>query len=169
MNENMLNYFSAKIKIFTPFFYLCASVCQIKANTMITKDVFQYCLPLNVRDYELDGQGIVNNAVYQNYMEHTRHEFIKTIGLNFSDLCRQGVDVVVARIEIAFKHSLRGDDRFVSCVSVKKEGVKYVFDQAIFHADNEQLIARGKVTIVARINGKLSASSVIDRALKNVK
>lgn len=52
-------------------------------------------LVMKVRDYECDLQGIVNNANYQHYMEHTRHEFIKTAGLNFSDLHNKGkVDTV---------------------------------------------------------------------------
>lgn len=135
---------------------------------MITKDSFHFQLELAVRDYECDMQGIVNNAIYQNYMEHTRHEFIKTLGLNFSSLCEQGIDVVVARIEIAFKNSLRGDDRFTSCVSVHKEGIKYIFDHAIFNAESGQIVATGKVTTVARINGKLSPAPFIDAAIEKL-
>ena len=102
---------------------------------MMIKEDFQFQLSFSVRDYECDMQGIVNNAVYQNYMEHTRHEFIKSIGLDFAWLCEQGIDVVVARIEIAYKQSLRSGETFVSCVSVRKEGIKYIFDQAIFNAN----------------------------------
>ncbi len=135
---------------------------------MIKKEDFQYSLDLKVRDYECDMQGIVNNSVYQNYMEHTRHEFIQTIGLNFAELCAQDIIVVVARIEIAFKNSLVSNDEFTSCVSVRKEGVKYIFDQAIFNKKSGQIIVTGKVTTVARISGKLSSSVVIDEAVERL-
>jgi acyl-CoA thioester hydrolase len=135
---------------------------------MTTKDSYQYQLKMAVRDYECDMQSIVNNAIYQNYMEHTRHEFIKTIGLDFNVMCEQGIDVVVARIEIAFKNSLRSGDHFVSCVNVHKEGIKYIFDQAIFHAATGQIITTGKVTTVARVNGKLSPAPFSDKALEKL-
>ena len=133
---------------------------------MLKRSDFDYCLQLKVRDYECDMQGIVNNSVYQNYMEHTRHEFIQDLGLSFSDLCERGIDVVVARIEIAFKNSLRSKDVFDSCVSVSRQGIKYMFEQVIFNIATGQVVATGKVTAVSRINGKLSTCQEIDDALE---
>ncbi len=133
---------------------------------MLSKEDFQFSLEMKVRDYECDMQGIVNNSVYQNYMEHTRHEFIQTMGLNFAKLCEEDIIVVVARIEIAFKNSLVSNDTFVSSVKVKKEGIKYIFEQAIFNKKNAQVIATGKVTTVARIGGKLMHAEVIDKAIQ---
>ena len=45
-----------------------------------------YELKLKVRDYECDLQGIVNNANYQHYLEHTRHEFLTSTGMSFAKL-----------------------------------------------------------------------------------
>jgi acyl-CoA thioester hydrolase len=64
-----------------------------------------YELTLKVRDYECDLQGIVNNANYQHYLEHTRHEFLLSAGVSFADLHTQGIDPVVARITISYPNN----------------------------------------------------------------
>ena len=56
-----------------------------------------YQLAMSVRDYECDMQGVVNNAVYQNYLEHARHEFLKTKGLDFAALTGAGNSVMRSR------------------------------------------------------------------------
>jgi len=60
-------------------------------------------LELAVRDYECDLQGIVNNAVYQNYLEHARHEYLHTLGVDFAALHAAGTEPVVTRIEIDYR------------------------------------------------------------------
>ena len=87
-----------------------------------------YELKMKVRDYECDLQGIVNNANYQHYLEHTRHEFLTSVGISFARLHEEGVDPVVARLTMAFKTPLRSGDEFVSKLYLKKEGIKYVFE-----------------------------------------
>lgn len=37
----------------------------------------EFILSFTVRDYECDLTGVVNNAVYQNYLEHARHEYFR--------------------------------------------------------------------------------------------
>ena len=117
--------------------------------------MYIYELDFKVRDYECDLQGIVNNSVYQNYLEHTRHEFLLSRNVSFSGLHEQGVDAVVARIEIAFKNSLRSRDEFVCKLNVKKEGVKYVFHQALYRKPDNKLCVTAKVTTVVVVDGKL--------------
>ena len=119
--------------------------------------MYIYELDFKVRDYECDLQGIVNNSVYQNYLEHTRHEFLLSRNVSFSGLHEQGVDAVVARIEIAFKNSLRSRDEFVCKLNVKKEGVKYVFHQAIYRKPDNKLCVTAKVTTVVVVDGKLAS------------
>ena len=62
---------------------------------------------MQVRDYECDIEGIVNNAQYIHYCEHTRHLFLKECGLSFAEMHRKGVDAVVARMQLQYKVPLR--------------------------------------------------------------
>lgn len=121
-----------------------------------------YELKMKVRDYECDGQGIVNNANYQHYTEHTRHEFIESRGVKFADLHEQGIDPVVARISLTYKTPLRGGDEFICRLNVKKEGIRYVFYQDIYRASDEKLCVKAVVECVCVINGKLGTHEMFD-------
>lgn len=119
-------------------------------------------IEMKVRDYECDAQGIVNNANYQHYMEHTRHEFIESLGVKFDGLHDKGLDPVVARLTLAFKTPLRGGDRFRSCLSLRKEGIKYVFGQDIYRIPDNRIVVKGQVEIVCLIDGRLGSSWLFD-------
>ncbi|BEG99784.1 acyl-CoA thioesterase [Bacteroides sedimenti] len=123
-------------------------------------------LNMKVRDYECDMQGIVNNANYQHYLEHTRHEFITTLGINFGELHVQGIDPVVARISIAYKTPLRSGDDFVSKLYMEKEGLKYVFYQDIYRLSDNKVSVKAKVEVVCLTNGRLGPSELFDRAFQ---
>lgn len=73
---------------------------------------YQFKLEFEVRDYECDVEGIVNNAVYLNYLEHTRHVFLKQRGIDFVDYAKKGINLVVTRLEIDYLYPLRSDDKF---------------------------------------------------------
>lgn len=121
-----------------------------------------FSLEMKVRDYECDLQGIVNNANYQHYLEHTRHEFLHSVGVSFAALHEQGVDPVVARINMAFKTPLRSGDEFVCKLYLKKEGIKYVFYQDIFRKSDHKVCLKGVVETVCVVNGRLSDSALFD-------
>ena len=129
---------------------------------MSTKYIFE--TRMQVRDYECDIEGIVNNANYLHYCEHTRHLFLKACGLSFAEMHEKGVDAVVARMSMQFKTPLRPDDEFVSRLRLTKEGIKYVFHHDIFRAEDDKLCFRAQVELVCIVNGRLSGSEEYDRA-----
>jgi acyl-CoA thioester hydrolase len=122
-----------------------------------------YELTMKVRDYECDLQGIVNNANYQHYLEHTRHEFLTSTGMSFAKLHEEGVDPVVARLTMSFKTPLRSGDEFISKLYLKKEGIKYVFYQDIFRASDMKVAIKATVETVCLVNGRLSGTSIFDQ------
>lgn len=122
---------------------------------------------MEVRDYECDIEGIVNNANYLHYLEHTRHLFLKQCGLSFAEMHRKGVDAVVARMALQYKVPLRCDDEFVSRLSITRVGVRYVFNQDIIRASDNKLSLRAKVELVCLIDGKLGRSAEYDAAFSD--
>lgn len=121
----------------------------------MTENGYCYSLEFSVRDYECDIQGVVNNANYQHYLEHARHEFLISRGISFVQLHEEGIDLIVTKVEIEYKYPLRSRDRFVVRTDIKREGnVRLVFIQDIFRLPDQQLIVHGKVTGVATKKGK---------------
>jgi acyl-CoA thioester hydrolase len=111
---------------------------------MMDRSVFS--LQMAVRDYECDLQAVVNNAVYQNYLEHARHEYLKSRGVDFARLAAAGVNLVVVRVEIDYKYPLRSGDTFV--VEVLPERVSPVrigFRQTIWRLPDRREVIRALV------------------------
>lgn len=123
----------------------------------LLKDNKKYCfvMDMEVRDYELDCEQIVNNANYLHYMEHTRHKFCSDAGLSFIEMHNHGMDAVVRKIEIEYKTSLRGGESFLSCLRLERRGARFIFHQDIIKPNGEMVI-EAVVTVVVIKDGKLS-------------
>lgn len=106
-----------------------------------------FAVDFKVRDYECDLQGVVNNSVYQNYLEHARHEFLLAREVDFAALTAQGIHLVVVRAEMDFRKSLKPGDSFRVTVACEMDGrIRIVFVQQILKND-------GTVIMDARITG----------------
>jgi acyl-CoA thioester hydrolase len=115
---------------------------------------YRYKLDLKVRDYECDMQGIVNNAIYQNYLEHCRHEFLLSVGIDFNRLTREKIFLVVVRAELDYKTPLRGGDDF--CIGLNLERlspVRFAFLQDIFRCSDQRWVLSAR-TIGTALNEK---------------
>ena len=135
---------------------------------MEEKRRYHFTTRMAVRDYECDIEGIVNNANYLHYCEHTRHLFLKECGLSFAEMHEKGVDAVVARMNLQYKTPLRCDDEFLSRLWLEKDGIKYIFDQKILRLPNMVMVNRSEVTIVCLINGQLGTTPELDALVKKV-
>ena len=107
---------------------------------------YTHNLEFQVRDYECDMQGVVNNAVYQNYLEHSRHEFLLSRGINFSAMAEQNINLVVIRAELDYRNSLRSNDSFAVRSRVQKSSkLRFEFHQDIFRLPDQQLILQARI------------------------
>ncbi|MDE6513434.1 MAG: acyl-CoA thioesterase [Muribaculaceae bacterium] len=123
-------------------------------------------LKMKVRDYEVDSEGIVNNACYLNYLEHTRHEFCHEAGFSFADMRRRDMSPVVRRIEIQYLSSLGLGSEFTSHLNLRREGARFIFHQWIT-ADGDRLVVDAEVTIVNVIGGRPSRGEELAAAFKD--
>ncbi|HTN69047.1 MAG TPA: acyl-CoA thioesterase [Dysgonamonadaceae bacterium] len=121
---------------------------------------------MKVRDYECDVQGHVNNASYQHYFEVARHEFLDQEGLNFYELHKNGIDLVVSRVEIRYKVPLIGMDKFVCTLALEKRGIIYTFHQRIIRISDQKLCVKANTDVVCVVDGVLSQPAVFDEAFK---
>ena len=128
---------------------------SINAQENIAKENYAFTLDFKVRDYECDIQGIVNNSVYQNYLEHTRHEFLAARGLNFAELSQRNINLVVTRVEIDYRTPLMSSDTFWVGLSLeRKSKIRGAFKQDIIR-DRDQKTICNAIVHWASINEKL--------------
>ncbi len=114
----------------------------------MNQDKYIFTLEIAVRDYELDSEGIVNNAIYLHYLEHTRHAFVKQEGIPFGSLTSDGLMPVVRRLEIKYCTPLRSGDVMLSRLWIERKGPRFVFYQDLFRKADEVPVAKAVVTIV---------------------
>ena len=128
---------------------------------------YKFTHEMKVRDYECDLQGVVNNANYQHYMEHARHEFLESLGVNFGKLHEDGIDAMVAKISIEYKLPLRSGDRFVIGINLQRQGAKIIFNQDIYRLSDSKLCTKGIVETICLENGRLTRGELFDEVFKD--
>lgn len=112
-----------------------------------------FTLPMKVRDYEVDAEGIVNNAIYLHYFEHTRHEFCTMAGLSFRRMRELGMSPVVSEISVRYVTPLGLGESMSSMLSLSRRGPRFIFHQWIVNARGRTVVD-GTVTVVNMLDGR---------------
>lgn len=129
-------------------------------------DKYIFTLEIAVRDYELDSEGIVNNANYLHYLEHTRHGFCAQAGYTFEQMRNDGFMPVVSKIEVNYLTPLHSGDVMLSKLWVEARGVRFIFHQDIFNKSDNSAVVKAIVTIVTIENGKLGRGEKLFNAFR---
>ena len=129
---------------------------------------YLFTTSLETRDYECDLQGVVNNANYQHYLEYTRHKWLQSRGQSFQQWHEKGIDAMVSEINIKYKTPLRGQEEFLSCLNLHREGARFIFEQDIYRKADLKLCVQATVTVVSVVNGRLSKGDEIAFLLEDV-
>ena len=108
----------------------------------------KFFIEMEVRDNELDAQGVVNNANYMIYLSHARHKHGELLGINHAGYAVKNMNLVITSCNMKFKNSLRANDKFLV-------SSKIVAGELPFHWSHVQEIKKsedGKVILKAIFN-----------------
>ncbi|EDY46681.2 acyl-CoA thioesterase [Streptomyces sp. SPB074] len=96
----------------------------------------QFSVSVQVRGYETDVQGHLNQSVYLQYAEHARWELFRAAGITQRDLAKAGIGPVVLETTIRYLRELRAGDKVtVGCAVLWDGGKTFRFEQTITRAD----------------------------------
>lgn len=91
---------------------------------------------LTVRPYECDSYNHVNNAVYLNYLEHARMDFLHAVGFDYKGIVAAGYYLYVTHVDIHYKASAFLDDELeIESYPTKLKHVMGEFHQTIKKKD----------------------------------
>lgn len=103
-----------------------------------------------VRYGETDRMGVVYHAEYLVWCEMGRTEYIRSLGMSYAEMERQGVPLAVAEATIRYHAPARYDDMIrVSTVLTQLGSRGLTFDYVISNADTGQRFATASTTLVA--------------------
>jgi len=103
---------------------------------------------VRVRYAETDQMGVVYHGNYAQYFEMGRVEWLRNLGLSYSEMEKQGVMLPVVSLTLNYKKPARYDDLLtVRTILKKQEGVKIEFDYEIY-SEEGQLLTIGNSVLV---------------------
>ena len=122
----------------------------------------------HVRDYELDSQGIINNAVYVNYFEQCRNDYARSINIDFIELYQQGFSLCVSRLNIKYLLPLRAGQAFMVTAEISAfDNHRIYFYQQIREQDTHRFVAKADV-VIACVDHKTKKACMPDALRKNL-
>ena len=116
---------------------------------------FRHRTPLRVRNYEIDWQGIVHNAVYLQYFETGRLAYLEELGVPISAKAIRGeTRIVVARNEIDYRSPARFGDEIEVLTRISSiRNSSFVFEGIIETPRDNRVIAEN-VSVHVRLDGE---------------
>lgn len=106
-------------------------------------DKFKHKYRLRVRNFEVDSQGIVHNAIYLEYCEIGRVEYVRQLGFKLlpGGIFESGFKVMVKKNEITYESPAKLDD--VIDVYTRVSYIKnssFCFEHIILNAESGEVI-----------------------------
>lgn len=107
---------------------------------------YTHTITIRVRYPEVDAMGVLHHSRYLQYFEMGRVELLRANGISYSDLERQEIYFVVAKVEIRYKAPARFDEELTLMTRLTRQThVRY--DHVYELRRGEMLLAEGSTTI----------------------
>ena len=126
---------------------------DLRANT---ENWFEY--PIFVHPHHTDYGGVVWHGTYLTWMEEARVQYLRSIGIEYSDLVSMGYELPVVELALRYHKPISlGMEAIVKTIMAEVDGVRIHWDCRIESPDMEELYLSGRVTLVSvdRAAGKI--------------
>jgi acyl-CoA thioester hydrolase len=124
------------------------------------KSMSSFTIEVRVRYAECDPMGVVHHAVYPTWFELARTEMLRAGGLPYAELERQGVLIMVVKLEVKYRRPARYDDVLQVTAHLRRaEGVRIEHDYEVRRGG--ELLTTGS-TVLACVNREGKAVGVPD-------
>lgn len=112
-----------------------------------TETWFEY--PVRVYPHHTDYGGVVWHGTYVAWMEEARVEYLRSLGVNYSDLVAMGYEMLVAELNIRYHRSVQmGMDIIIRTRLSSLQGVRINWEYRLQSPDQQELYATAQVTLV---------------------
>jgi acyl-CoA thioester hydrolase len=113
----------------------------------LDKSKYKNKFQLRVRNFQVDSQGIVHNAIYLEYCEIGRVEYVRNLGIQLlpTGIFDDGVKINVKRNEINYESPAMVDDMLdiYTRISYIKNS-SFCFEHLIYHNETGRLLVTQK-------------------------
>lgn len=98
---------------------------------------------LMARTYECDSNGHVNHAVYVNYLEHARMQFLLDNGFDYNGFVAAGYHVIITRTDLSYKLPTFAQDQLrITTAPEETRKVRGIIAQEIWRGNDLILSAK---------------------------
>jgi acyl-CoA thioester hydrolase len=136
----------------------------------LDKSKYKHKFQLRVRNFQVDSQGIVHNAIYLEYCEIGRVEYVRNLGIQLmpTGIFSDGVKINVKRNEINYEAPANVDDLLdiYTRISYIKNS-SFCFEHLIYNAVSQQLLVTQK-SVQVNLNPKTNRPERLPDHLRNI-
>ncbi|CAN6245434.1 unnamed protein product [Urochloa humidicola] len=107
-----------------------------------------FSVEMTVRDCEIDHYGVVNNAVYADYIEKAREELASRLGISRSSIASTGKAMALSELRLNYLAPLKRGARFVVKVRIEIKGARMFVEHFVETLPERKVVMEATATAV---------------------